>query len=209
MNKLLLAAVAGAALASAPAKATIFNISAADDVGVEVTIGPGLYLLKWIGIADGGLYDSAGGISLCGGCASGFSNAFAARDSAFGSADFEVTFFTTRTVYGTAADSLAAYKAGTPIYSDYVHFLNFNPFSSGSNGLVPPSGIFDPDDDTYRILVLDADGTRTNNTGGISLSLERVGEAVPEPATWAMMLVGFAAIGAAMRRKHKVTLRYA
>lgn len=29
--------------------------------------------------------------------------------------------------------------------------------------------------------------------------------AVPEPATWAMMLVGFGAIGGAMRRKSKVT----
>ncbi|MBA2466428.1 MAG: PEPxxWA-CTERM sorting domain-containing protein, partial [Sphingomonas sp.] len=28
--------------------------------------------------------------------------------------------------------------------------------------------------------------------------------AVPEPATWAMMLIGFGATGAAMRRRRKV-----
>ena len=34
-----------------------------------------------------------------------------------------------------------------------------------------------------------------------------VGSAVPEPATWAMMLVGFGAVGYAMRRRKKVTTR--
>ncbi len=41
-------------------------------------------------------------------------------------------------------------------------------------------------------------GTPVNPTGG-----------VPEPATWAMMLLGFAAIGAGMRRRQKVAVRYA
>ena len=33
--------------------------------------------------------------------------------------------------------------------------------------------------------------------------------AVPEPATWAMMLVGFGAVGGALRSRRKATLRYA
>ncbi|MBC2669147.1 PEPxxWA-CTERM sorting domain-containing protein [Novosphingobium piscinae] len=33
--------------------------------------------------------------------------------------------------------------------------------------------------------------------------------AVPEPSTWAMMLVGFGAVGAALRRRQQVQLRYA
>jgi hypothetical protein len=33
--------------------------------------------------------------------------------------------------------------------------------------------------------------------------------AVPEPATWAMMLAGFGLMGAAMRRKHNVSVRFA
>lgn len=209
MKKLLLAAAAATALASSPAHATIYNISATDSVGVEVTIDPGIYLFKWVGIADGGLYDSAGGISVCTGCASGFSNALGIRDSAFGSTDFEVTFFTTRAVYATAAESLAAYKAGSPIYSDWVRFVNGSVFGNGSDGLIPFPAISDPDDGVYRLVVLDADSTRTNNTGGVSFSVERIGEPVPEPATWAMMLVGFAAVGAAMRRRPEVTLRYA
>ena len=33
--------------------------------------------------------------------------------------------------------------------------------------------------------------------------------AVPEPATWAMMMLGFGLIGGAMRRRRRVTVRYA
>ena len=36
-----------------------------------------------------------------------------------------------------------------------------------------------------------------------------IGGGVPEPATWAMMLAGFGLIGAAMRRRQKVAVRYA
>jgi hypothetical protein len=35
-----------------------------------------------------------------------------------------------------------------------------------------------------------------------------VSRAVPEPSTWAMMLVGFGAIGFGMRRKQRQTVRY-
>ena len=37
----------------------------------------------------------------------------------------------------------------------------------------------------------------------------RTNGAVPEPSTWAMMLLGFGLIGAGMRRRQKVAVRYA
>ncbi len=45
----------------------------------------------------------------------------------------------------------------------------------------------------------------------IVLSGERLGNPVPEPSTWAMMIAGFALIGGAMRRRlrGKVLIRYA
>jgi len=36
-----------------------------------------------------------------------------------------------------------------------------------------------------------------------------VATAVPEPATWAMMLMGFGAVGGALRSRRKATLRHA
>ena len=38
-----------------------------------------------------------------------------------------------------------------------------------------------------------------------NISVTAVNGAVPEPATWAMMLIGFGAIGASMRRRSKLT----
>jgi len=38
-------------------------------------------------------------------------------------------------------------------------------------------------------------------------SVTQVGGAVPEPATWALMLVGFGAVGWRMRRGHRITAR--
>jgi hypothetical protein len=40
-----------------------------------------------------------------------------------------------------------------------------------------------------------------DNSGGVSLLLSSVRSALPEPSTWAMMLIGFAGIGMALRRR--------
>lgn len=44
-----------------------------------------------------------------------------------------------------------------------------------------------------------------DNSGGVSLLLA----AVPEPSTWAMLILGMGAVGAAMRRRRSITVRYA
>ena len=56
--------------------------------------------------------------------------------------------------------------------------------------------------------------TLTFRAAGISDSLggyvDNIGlSAVPEPATWALMILGFGAIGGAMRRKTKASVRFA
>lgn len=56
----------------------------------------------------------------------------------------------------------------------------------------------------------------TNSGGGLINLIEVIdnvrftaGAAVPEPATWAMMLLGFGLVGAAMRRKPTARVRFA
>jgi hypothetical protein len=50
--------------------------------------------------------------------------------------------------------------------------------------------------------------TSTNNfNSNISFAITQATGAVPEPATWAMMILGMGAVGFAMRRKSKVTTR--
>lgn len=49
------------------------------------------------------------------------------------------------------------------------------------------------------------DDALSDNSGGVSLSLA----AVPEPATWAMLILGMGVVGAAMRRRRTMTVRFA
>ena len=51
------------------------------------------------------------------------------------------------------------------------------------------------------------DGFLPDNLGGVSLDINPINSAVPEPATWAMMILGFAGVGfMAYRRKSKPAL---
>jgi hypothetical protein len=63
----------------------------------------------------------------------------------------------------------------------------------GRAGLYLPGG-------TYTLHIQGTRGLNTSYQGGIAFA------AVPEPATWGMMLMGFGAIGFAMRRRRRPTL---
>ena len=63
----------------------------------------------------------------------------------------------------------------------------------GLSGLYLPAG-------TYTLHIQGTRGTNTSYQGGIAFA------AVPEPATWGMMLMGFGAIGFAMRRRRRPAL---
>jgi hypothetical protein len=54
----------------------------------------------------------------------------------------------------------------------------------------------------------DWDRTRTNYGQGLVTGFNVAAAAVPEPATWAMMVVGFGVVGTGMRRR-KVSVRFA
>lgn len=76
-------------------------------------------------------------------------------------------------------------------FHPYDAFLNYNFASAG----------------TYAIRVGSCCERPANGTYQLQVSLEAPGVtgAVPEPATWAMMLIGFGAIGVSLRRRRKVT----
>ena len=50
------------------------------------------------------------------------------------------------------------------------------------------------------------DDFTADNAGGVSLAIDQVTSAVPEPATWAMMILGFGLVGGALRRRRSTAL---
>lgn len=63
---------------------------------------------------------------------------------------------------------------------------------------------------TWNLSVIDEVGADAGRLTGWTLSLDGYDRgAVPEPATWAMMLAGFGLVGAAMRRKQHARVRFA
>ncbi len=108
-------------------------------------------------------------------------------------------------------------REGAP--SEYTIFdgLGATLFSSGSISVGQPGNL----SNFYIVGLTSANGIglkwgpESYNVGvdNVSFSASRIVPidpgGVPEPATWAMMLAGFGLIGAAMRRRQKVAVRYA
>ena len=53
-----------------------------------------------------------------------------------------------------------------------------------------------------------APGSYGDNLGSLDVTVDGIGGAVPEPATWAMMLGGFGLVGGAMRRRQRTAVRF-
>lgn len=82
-------------------------------------------------------------------------------------------------------------------------FTESNLYGNGSNSLFN----INPGDLTGNILLVAASFDNDHHTDGFklsSLTVNTVTSAVPEPATWAMMIGGFGLIGGAMRRRRGV-----
>ena len=53
-------------------------------------------------------------------------------------------------------------------------------------------------------IAVDFNGSYYNDSTGINFAVTPFALSVPEPATWALMIAGFAMVGVAARRRHKV-----
>ena len=121
---------------------------------------------------------------------------------------FTRTFTFTLSQSGTISSGLitAGHNAATRI--DFVSaFLNGQPFSIG-NFTIPGAGNFGFG---FLLNTPVAPGLQTLVVNGISGgggafagSVAFTAAAVPEPATWAMMIFGFGMVGYALRRRRKL-----
>ncbi len=198
MIKNLLAATAlVAAVAVSPASATTITF---DDLASASTIANGYNGLNWsnFGAYNGSDYATSGYVN---GRVSGVNTAYNMYGSpaSFSSA----TAFTLNSGYFTGAwnnglvISVVGLVAGLQVYSDT--------FTVNANG--PTLHTFD---------WTNLSGVTFSSAGGVNAGLSSTGTqfaldnltinaAVPEPATWAMMLVGFGMMGATMRYRRRST----
>lgn len=204
-----------AAAMSAPASAAIVDIDSLSATGTIVALGAGTYRVTYAGIAGGGAYDAfnywgqVGGCNGQGtGCDLGWSNSFAidfggGNGTGYGLA----TTGGVRQVFATPALALSAYSSSTLQSASLAQIGgNANYFMQGGNAyvdVVQPITFSLGSAQNVRFFVIDS--LYTDNVGGVSLNLA----AVPEPGTWALLIAGFGATGAAMRgrRKHAVASR--
>ncbi len=90
--------------------------------------------------------------------------------------------------------------------------LGFFPVPSGT--LYAPGQSASFGSNVYDLIAGDSFGWRIDNQGNyfndsVGVNLRAVFTAVPEPASWALMIAGFGAVGAAARRRRTVTFAIA
>jgi subtilisin-like proprotein convertase family protein len=94
-------------------------------------------------------------------------------------------------------------EAATPVTSVNTTGGSFRPFS--------PLSAFDGDGSaaTWQLRILDQAGLDAGRLGSWTLTLSTA--AVPEPSTWAMLILGFGLVGGALRsaRRKQIAVTYA
>lgn len=217
-NSLLVAASATALLATVPAQASTIYV---DRATFEATLTRSFTDDFIAGYPDGfGIYDDAtmsafvgqtrftatqnfvnliqgDGAGYCAGCNGSFT------------LDFDSTS------YGTAA---GVFGVGVDYLSDklpyYTAFVTYGDGTSQNIALNQSGFLGVTSTEAVRSIAFGLPNGGTTYLGSFSIDNLTIGSgatvsAVPEPATWAMMMVGFGMVAAAARRRRRVTVAYA
>ncbi|GGI32890.1 PEPxxWA-CTERM sorting domain-containing protein [Bradyrhizobium guangdongense] len=190
----------GAAMASS-AHASIVNYDATNPAGTTIILAAGTYQVQLIGTAAGGAYDawdpwSGGTVSGCDGtganCAQGWTDRFTISFNG----NTTQYLLPSSSYFSTATQALTAYTT-SPLDQQVNGGLSTpapNPITFSLAAATPV---------TFGV----ADFPYNDNTGGVSLDVTPMTSAVPEPSTWAMLMVGFLGlVGLANRRKSRSQL---
>lgn len=210
----LLGAMAACALGAAQADAaTTIDISAASSTGTTLFLDAGDYSFNFIGTAQGGAYDAwrawnteTGCNAQGANCSQGWlvtlfldlGNGLDNFDHTNGFAYYQSMLPDDTRYYATA--ELANAQAQSAAYKT-IPLTNPGPWTSYPESTDPFKLSLSTGQNVNFFI---RDTNYTDNSAGVSIALKSVA-AVPEPATWAMLLVGFGAVGAAMRRRRVTT----
>ena len=137
---------------------------------------------------------------------------FDGNSGVYGNADVNVSPFMATFTFETGAGLLSSTISSVGSGATNIDFtsvtLNGMEFAIVSTGFSELRQILEiPVLAGTQTVVVKGTGGLDGSYSGV-LSFSQSG-AVPEPATWAMMILGFGAVGAGMRRRKKVTMNVA
>ena len=189
-NRFIAAAVSAALMAGAPASATVLNFDELPTIFEEsYPLAPGYLGFDWDNVR------ALNGINQGEGYGAGVVSSPNVIFNIFGltAAVSSANPFTLNSAYFTSAFgdqivTVAGYNGGTQVFSDSFQAFRAGPTLRAFPTLSITSFTFFGHGNQ---IVLD--NVTVNQTG-----------AVPEPASWAMMLAGFGAIGATLRRRGRM-----
>ena len=184
MTRMLLASAAAAGLAATPAAAAIVNLDALTNSGMTATnaislnLGAGTYTVTpTIGAFTAFTrFNTISGCNNIGGsCTTGYEHSYF------------VTIGATSTGYGSnnGLGTLGPQTTGG-YYATAAQAFALDATTSMFTLAAPQ---------TVKFWIFD--DFLSDNSGGVSLNVA----AIPEPASWAMLIAGFGLVGAAMRRR--------
>ncbi len=192
-----LGAVAAGALMASSAQAAILNISATSTTPVLYTFDPGTYLIQWIGTADGGAYDGWNPSCPSGDCSSGWREVFAATTDTGPHPSID-SFSIPGPTFSSALAALAAFQSAPFVIDAEASWNGSSYVLTGTQMIAQPWHITIAAPTTVSFFI--AEPTKEDNFGGVSLRIS----AVPEPATWAMMILGMGGVGMALRQRRRL-----
>lgn len=98
---------------------------------------------------------------------------------------------------------------GSPDAFNSIRFIGENGFDVTLTGAALAAGAFNGNQSIGRRMTYDFGANRVNqvifSSSGYSFELDNIAvSAVPEPASWALMITGFGLLGGALRRQRKI-----
>jgi len=186
--------------ANVASAATAVDISAMSGTGVTQFFDAGTYRIDFVEGAYSGWSFWGGSNAGCSetgvNCSAGYTNMFTMAQDGVDTLIIKLVDGSQYGygMYGTLAQALAAYQAGglsasTDGGQTYTAALQPLTFTVGAGGA------------NIRFYINDG-YYADNGNGGVSLSIT----AVPEPASWALMIGGFGLAGAALRTRRRMAL---
>jgi hypothetical protein len=127
-------------------------------------------------------------------------------DTFSGVTSFDETFLYPFPLSGTGSASVFSNNAQTTITNVLINGVSYSPAAAALGiSFIPVNGKYS---NTLEVIGQTASVDVTGSFSGTGTFYDTLG-AVPEPATWAMMVIGMGIIGFAARRRQNASVSYA